>query len=77
LQLVHDSRPRLDHSVTMPQQLPQISILPARYPDLPKAIFEHQSQNQMRILAIRLLLAHSLLANLGGIPDPQLKSGER
>src|ERR1035437_4947092 len=57
----------------MPQQLPQIAILPARYPDLGKAIFQHQLQNQLRILAIRLLLAYSLRIDLGGVSDPQLK----
>src|SRR5664280_3601118 len=57
----------------MPQQLPQIAILPARYPDLGKAIFQHQLQNQLRILAIRLLLAYSLRTDLGGVSDPQLK----
>jgi len=35
----------------MPQQLPQIPILPIRHPDLRKTIFQHQSQNQLRILA--------------------------
>ena len=43
------------------------------YPDLRKAIFQQQSQNQLRILAIRLLLAYSLGADLGGISDPQLE----
>src|ERR1019366_6812935 len=73
LQLVHDPRPRLHHPVTVPQQLPQISILPARYPDPRKAIFQQQSQNQLRVLAIRLLFAHPLRADLGGVPNPQLK----
>jgi hypothetical protein len=35
----------------VPQQLSQIPIFPARYPDLGKAIFQHQPQNQLRILA--------------------------
>jgi hypothetical protein len=38
-----------------------------------EAILQHQSQQQLRILPIGLLLAHALGANLGGIPDPQLK----
>jgi len=42
----------------MPQQLPQITILITRHPDLRKTIFEQQSQNQLRILAIRFLLAY-------------------
>src|SRR2546422_932501 len=57
----------------MPQQLPQIPILPARDPDLRKAILEQQSQNQLRILAIGLLLAYSLGPDLRCVPDPQLK----
>jgi hypothetical protein len=72
LQLIHDSRARLHHAVPVPQQLPRIAILPARYPDLRKVILEHSSQNQLRILAIRLLLAHSLGADLRRVPDPQL-----
>src|SRR6266481_363977 len=59
--------------MTMPQQVPQISILPTWHPDPREAIFQHQSQNQLRILAIRLLLPHPLRADLGGVPDPQLK----
>jgi len=53
--------------------LPQIPILPVRYPDLRKAIFHHQSQNQLRILTIRLLLAYSLGSDLRCVPDPQLE----
>ena len=57
----------------MPEQLPQIAILPVRDPHLGKAIFQQQAQNQLRILAIRLLLPHSLRADLGRVPDPQLE----
>ena len=57
----------------VPQQLPQIAILPVRYPDLRKTIFQQQLQNQLRILAIRLLLAYPLRADLGRISDSQLK----
>ena len=32
-----------------------------------------RSQQQLRILSIRLLLAHSFRADLGGVPDPQVK----
>jgi hypothetical protein len=53
--------------------LPQIAILRARYPDPWEAIFQQQSQNQLRIVAIRLLLAHPLRSDLGRISDPQLK----
>ena len=62
LQLVHDPRARLHHPVPMPQQLPQISILPARHPDLPKAIFEHQTQNQLRV---RFCFGFALSASQG------------
>jgi len=73
LQLVHDAGARLHHSMPVPQQLPEIAILPTRYPNPGKAIFQQQSQQQLRILTIRLLLAYSLRADLGGVPDPQLK----
>ena len=39
LQLVHDPRARLHHAVPVPQQLPQIPVLPTRHPDLGEAIF--------------------------------------
>jgi hypothetical protein len=73
LQLVHDSSPRLHHAVPVPQQLPQIPILPTRHPDSRKVILQHESQNMLRILPIRLLLARSLALDLGRISDPQLK----
>jgi hypothetical protein len=38
-----------------------------------KVIFQHQSQNQLRILAIRLLLPHSLGTDFGSVADPQLE----
>jgi hypothetical protein len=44
-----------------------------RYPDLRKAVFDQQPQNQLRILAIRLLLAYSFGADPGCISHPQLK----
>jgi hypothetical protein len=59
-------------SLTM-SALPQIPIFPARYPDLRQAIFDQQPQNQLRILAVRLLLAYSLGTDLGCISYPQLK----
>ena len=58
----------------VPQQLLEIPILPARYPDPGKAVFHHQSQNQLRVLPIRLLLAYSPGPNLGRVSDPQLNS---
>src|SRR5713226_4040307 len=57
----------------MPQQLPEISVFPARYPDPWKIILQQQAQNVLCILAIRLLLAFALPVDLGGVPDPQLK----
>lgn len=36
-------------------------------------ILYQQRQHVLCILTIRFLLAHSLGADLGGIPDPQLK----
>jgi hypothetical protein len=42
-------------------------------PDSGKTIFHHQPQQQLRILTIRLLLAHPPGANLSRIPDPQFK----
>src|SRR5215471_17891642 len=44
----------------MPQQLPQIPVLPTGHPDPRKAVFQHQLQNELRILAIGLLLAYAL-----------------
>src|ERR1700689_3798868 len=73
LQLIHDSRARLHHAMPMPQQLPQIPVLPVRHPDLRKVILQHQLQNMLRILAIRLLLPYPLRANRGRVADPQLK----
>jgi len=60
----------LHHPVSMPQQLPQIPILPTRYPDLGKTILHQQLQNMLRILPIRLLLAFPLPSDLGDVPDP-------
>lgn len=57
----------------VPKQLPQIPVLPARYPDLRKTIFQQQLQDQSRILAVRLLLAHTPSADPSRIADPQLK----
>jgi hypothetical protein len=73
LQWIHDSRARLHHAVPVPQQLSQIAILPVRHPDLRKVIFQHQSQNQLRILAIRFLFAYSLAPDLSSVADPQLE----
>jgi hypothetical protein len=53
-------RVRLHHAMPVPQQLPQIPVLPARHPDLREPILQQQAQDQLRILPIRLLLAYSL-----------------
>jgi integrase len=45
LQLIHHSRSRLHHAMPVPQQLPQIAILPARYPDLWKIILQQKFEN--------------------------------
>jgi hypothetical protein len=71
LQLVHDSRARLHHAVPVPQQLPQIPVLPARHPDLRKIILQHEFQNQLRVLPIRLLLADSSGSDFCRISDPE------
>jgi hypothetical protein len=57
----------------MPQQLPQIPLLCVRYPDPRETVFHHELQQQLRIPAIRLLLSYPLRADLGCVPDPQLK----
>src|SRR5579864_550465 len=57
----------------MPQQLPQIAILRIRHPDPREAIFQQQPQQQLRVLAIRLLLPDPLRAHRGCVADPQLK----
>jgi hypothetical protein len=59
--------------MSMPKQLPQIPVLPTRYPDLRETIFRQQLQNQSRILSICLLLAYSFRPDLGGVPNPQLE----
>jgi hypothetical protein len=71
LQLVHDSRARLHHAVPVPQQLPQIPVLPARHPDLRKIILQHEFQNQLRVLPIRLLLADPSSSDFCRISDPE------
>src|ERR1017187_10822899 len=57
----------------VPQQLPQIAILPVRHPDPRKVIFQQESQNQLRILPIRLLLADALRTDLRCVSNPQLE----
>jgi hypothetical protein len=59
MKLIHDARAHLDPSMPMPQQLPQIPILCIRDPDPGKTIFHQNLQQQLRFLAIGLLLPHS------------------
>jgi len=68
LQLVHDSSARCTMRCRCPQQLPQVSILPTRHPDLRETIFQQQAQDQVRILAVRLLLAYSFVPDLAAFP---------
>ena len=74
MQLIHHPGTHLYQTVPMPQQLPQIAILSIRYPDPRKAVFHHESQQQLCVLAIGFLFAYSFRADLGGIPDPQLET---
>jgi len=73
LQLVHDPRTRLHHPMPMPEQLPQIPILPARHPDRWKIVLQQQAQNMQRILPIRLLFAPALAPYLGRISYSSLE----
>src|ERR1700704_449503 len=58
----------------VPKQLTHIAIFRTRYPDPRKAIFHHQLQQQLRILAIGLLLLDALRLDLCWIADPHLKT---
>jgi hypothetical protein len=73
MQLIHHPGAHLHQPMSMPQQLPQVPVGCVGNPYPRKAFFDHQPQQQLCILPIRLLLAHSLGANLGRVPDPQLK----
>src|SRR5436305_3891833 len=67
LQLIHDAGAYLHHAVPVPQQLPQIPVLPAWYPNLRKVILQHESQNQLCILSIGLLFEKLTDVNLAVI----------
>src|SRR5215467_16169335 len=67
-----NSGPCLHHTMPVPQQLPQIPVLPARHPDLRKVSFHHQLQNMLRIFPVRLLFAGSLAFDLARVANPQL-----
>jgi flavin-binding protein dodecin len=73
MQLIHDARAHLHQSMPMPQSLPQIPIRCIRDPDPRKTIFHQKLQQQLRILAIGLLLSYPLRTNLRSVPNPQLK----
>jgi hypothetical protein len=73
MQLIHHPRAHLHQAMSMPQQLPQIAIGRVRHPDPRKAVFDHQPQQQLRILPIRLLLPHPRGPDLGCVSEPQLK----
>jgi hypothetical protein len=59
-------------TMPVPQQLPQITILWIRNPDLGEVLFQEQLQQKSGVVGIGLLLADSFGLNLRGIPDPQL-----
>ena len=42
-ELIHDPRAHLHQPMPVPKQLPQITILPIRYSDSRKVMFQHQS----------------------------------
>src|SRR5215469_6248057 len=63
--------------LAMDQQLPQVPLGNRRYPDLRKAIFYHQLQNQLRRSPVMLLLPPILPGDRSRIPDPQLVSTPR
>src|SRR5712691_3017391 len=58
----------------VPKQLTHIAIFRTRYPDSRKAIFPHQLQQQLRVLAVGLLLLDALGFDLRWIADPHLKT---
>ena len=60
--LIHDPDAGLHHAVPMPQQLPQIPIFPARYPDRRKVVLRQQTQKMLHILSIRLLFTPAFAA---------------
>jgi hypothetical protein len=63
----------LHQAEAMPQQLPPKPILCVRYSDPRETVIDQEPQQEPRILAIRLLLAHSFRAYLRCVSDPQLK----
>jgi len=56
----------------MHQQLPRVSHLQARHPDLRKPSLDQQPHQVLRIPPVRLLLAYYRGPDLGRIAEPQL-----
>jgi hypothetical protein len=55
--------------MAMPEQLPQIAIVPVRHLNRGESFFHQQSQQQLRILPIGLLFLHSLASDFGCISE--------
>jgi hypothetical protein len=72
LQAVLHPRPYLHQLVPVNQQLPQIALLPARYPQPGKPALDQQLQHVGRVPPVRLLLPHIAGPDLRRIPDPHL-----
>ena len=73
MQLIHHPGAHLHQAVALPQPLPRVTVVPARYPDLRKTIFPQYVQDMGGVLASGLLLACSPALSLGGLADPQLE----
>ena len=73
LPLIHHPGAHLHQAVSLPQPLPQVTVVPARYLDLRKTIFPQHVQDMVGVLASGLLLACSPALSLGGLADPQLE----
>ncbi|HEY1525953.1 MAG TPA: hypothetical protein VGH51_06910 [Candidatus Angelobacter sp.] len=72
LQLVLHLPPHSYQLVPMDQQLPQIALLLARYPQSGKPILQHQPQQQFGIPPVGLLFAYLRGPDPARIPKPQL-----
>jgi hypothetical protein len=68
LQLIHDPCAHLHQPVPVPQQLTHITIFRTGYPDARKAIFHHQLQQQLRVLAVGLCFLTRLVLISAGSP---------
>src|SRR5258708_36595746 len=74
LQFVFHPAAYLYQLVPMQNQLPQITLLPVRRPQLRKPPFHHQFQNMSRVPFVGLLLAHVTGPDLRRISDPDFVS---